>query len=87
MFCITGTKGLEVTYNSQRYMLLEDITYKREPTETWPVEPAAQVQSLSRPEAIIEMFWSMMLSEEFEDWKAVGDYNQNIAGIIEIDDD
>ena len=87
MFCIARTKGLTVTYNGQRYILSEDIAYNREPTDTCPVQPAAQVQSLSRPEAIIEMSWCGMLSKEFEAWMAAGDYNRNIAGVIETDDE
>lgn len=68
MFCIAGTKGLTVTYAGQHYILSEDISYSSEPTDTRPAQPAAQVQSLYRPEAIIEMSWCGMLSEEFEAW-------------------
>ena len=87
MFCIAGTKGLTVTYAGQHYILSEDISYSSEPTDTRPAQPAAQVQSLSRPEAIIEMSWCGMLSEEFEAWIAAGDYNRNIAGVVESDDE
>ena len=92
---IENTKGLTVTFKGERYILLEDINWEDPAIDwnKWPNEPKtmaqplAQVKSVSRPDAAIEMYWEAGYPDELDAWAEEGDFNDSIVGVIEMDDD
>lgn len=87
MITIKGTNGITVRFRGCQYILSEEITIYQMPTDTHPQEPRAQAQSVSSPDALLEIYWEPMLSWELDKWIEQGDYSRNIRGIIETEED